>query len=113
MRLRTVYFKVSDVAATAGFWGRLLEREVDASYEDWMEYKVGDVRIAFIKETPATGSNCVPVFEMPREMIANSVQHALEIGARIVLNGLDDPEVRSIVLEDPFGNEFEFTMFHD
>ena len=56
------------------------------------------------------GSNCVPVFEFEGNEIVKCVEKAKSLGCLIVFDGLDDPNVQSIVLKDPNGNEFDLNI---
>ncbi len=48
---------------------------------------------------------------------APSFKHTLaklkNLGATVIVNGLNDPNLLSIVFADPWGNEFELSRFHD
>jgi len=59
-----------------------------------------------------TGSNCVPVFELPDDEVMQYVDRAKQLGATVIEDGLNDPELLSVVFADPFGNEFEVSKFH-
>jgi hypothetical protein len=115
MKVRTVYFKVKRTAEAAQFWGQFLRLQPQSESQDWIEFLVGDVRIAMIALAPdpgAEGCTCVPVFELSDAELPGEVERARSLGARVVFDGLDDPEVRSIVLADPYGHEFELSRFH-
>lgn len=49
----------------------------------------------------------MPVFELAPERLAAAVSRAKEAGATVVLDGLANPQMNSIVLASPGGNEFE------
>lgn len=60
-----------------------------------------------------SGSNCVPVFEFSDEEVMKYVEKAKSLGATVIKEGLDDPNLKSVVFADPFVNEFEVSKFHD
>ena len=115
MKLRTIYFRVSDIKPSATFWQAFLGTEPSKSFPEWQEFNVGGVRIAILaeKKLEHAGSGCVRVFEVPDDELTGTIARAKALGAKVVLDGLEDPDVRSIVFTDPAGHEFEVTTFHD
>jgi hypothetical protein len=115
MKVRTIYFRVIDMKPSADFWKAFLRTEPNKTFPDWQEFLVGGVRIAILrdKKLEHSGSGCVPVFEVPDDELTDAISRAKGLGAKVVLDGLEDPEVRSIVFADPAGHEFEITTFHD
>jgi len=116
MRIRTIYFKVSNIDQAEQFWSGLLDAKPTKSYETWREFLIHGTRLALLADSGATQlqqSRCVPVFEIPDEEMLICISKAKSLGATIVFDALDDPAVKSIVLADPFGNEFELCKLHN
>lgn len=115
MKIRTIYFKISDMAKAADFWKDFLGIEPHKITDGWHEFMVGTVRLALLLDDSKDKalSNCVPVFECTDDEISVSIKRAQKAGATIVFDGLGDPDIKSIVLADPSGNEFEISTFHD
>lgn len=115
MRIRTIYFKVRSMAAPRAFWSAFLNAAPTKDFEEWCEFRVGDVRFALlVLDGSEPGGGCVPVFEFAdADAVRREVDRATALGASVVLDGLADPEVQSVVLDDPVGNQFELTKVHD
>lgn len=116
MRIRTVYFKVSDVVVAAAFWGKILQIKPHKNFDDWYEFWCGNIRLGLLRndfDDVVQGSGCVPVFEFEDHILTEYITRAKEAGAVVVVDGLDDPNLKSIVFRDPFGHEFELSRFHD
>jgi catechol 2,3-dioxygenase-like lactoylglutathione lyase family enzyme len=116
MKIRTVYFKVSDMQKAVAFWKSFLEIEPHKTSERWHEFMVGTLRLGLLLADPAdvySGSNCVPVFEFLDNEMVKYVERAKSLGAAMIIDGLDDPNLLSVVFADPFGNEFEVSKFHN
>ncbi len=58
------------------------------------------------------GSNCVPVFEFADAELQMYIDKLTKLGGIIILDGLEDPHLLSVVASDPWGNEFELSKFH-
>jgi catechol 2,3-dioxygenase-like lactoylglutathione lyase family enzyme len=66
MRIRTIYFKVTDMERSVTFWERLLELSPNRKSEKWREFSIGEVRVWLLLNgfgDELVGSACVPVFE--------------------------------------------------
>lgn len=115
MRIRTIYFKVGSMAEPREFWSAFLDVAPTKDFDDWCEFRVGEVRFAMlVLDKYEPGNSCVPVFELASaEAVKQQVDRAVSLGASVVLDGLADPEVQSVVLDDPMGNQFEITKIHD
>ena len=116
MKVRTIYLKVTDMYRAVEFWQKLLAVEPHKTSPEWHEFMVGDLRFALLLGEPDdkhSGSNCVPVFELADDELQKFIERAKSLNAKIIFDGLDDPDILSIVFADPFGNEFEFSKFHD
>ncbi len=115
MHIRTIYFKVADLAAARAFWTAFLETDPHKDFEGWCEFMVGDTRLALLPlDGTRSDSNCVPVFELPGgEQVRARANLALSLGATRYFEAPDDPDATSIVLVDVSGNQFELTDFHD
>lgn len=74
-----------------------------------------NIRFALLLDTDdaVKGSNSVPVFEFADDAVMGAVEKAESLGAKIVVDGLKDPDLLSIVFSDPCGNEFEVSTFHE
>lgn len=116
MKIRTVYFKVSDIAKAAHFWAEFLQIKPHKDFDDWKEFMCGTTRFALLlssdKQT-SSGSDCVPAFELEKNDIHGHVLRAQKLGASIVFDGLNDADIKSIVLRAPHGHEFELSMAHE
>ncbi len=115
MKIRTLYFKVDDIEAAAHFWGRLLNITPHKNFESWKEFMLGNIRFGLLKNDfgdEFKGSGCVPVFEFDDNDLPVFIERAKNLGAEILVDGLDDPNLKSIVFRDPFGHEFELSRFH-
>lgn len=116
MKIRTVYFKVSDMPKAVAFWQGLLRIEPHKRYPEWHEFMVGTLRLGLWLNDCGdsyTGSNCVPVWEFDDAVLPQYIERAKSLGATVVVDGLDNPKLKSVVFRDPFGNEFELSRFHD
>ncbi len=116
MKVRTVYFKVEDPARAAAFWSALIGVAPHKTLDVWHEINCGDVRLGFLLndlDEDYHGSACVPVFQLDETQMADYVSRAKELGATIIVDALHDPLMKSVVLRDPAGHEFEFTCRHD
>lgn len=110
MRVRSTYFKVKDMAASVAFWKALLQREPAKASAHWSEFVIGDVRLGFLLndfEEEIKGNSAVPVLEASPSELPDLVARAKALGATVVLDGLEDPGMSSIVLAAPSGHEFE------
>lgn len=115
MKFRTFYFKVTEIKKAVAFWEGILQVKPHKTSDNWYEFMAGDVRFGLLysEEMTITGCNGAPVFELQDNQIKPAIDRALLLGASIVVDGLDDPHMKSIVMADPCGNEFEFTRYHD
>mgnify|MGYP001586194743 FL=1 len=115
MKIRTVYFKVTDMKKAVDFWQKLLEVKPHKTSPKWHEFLVGNLRLGLLLNDfgdKYSGSNCVPVFEFPDDELPKYIERAKSLGAKVIVDGLNDPNLLSIVFADPFGNEFELSKFH-
>jgi catechol 2,3-dioxygenase-like lactoylglutathione lyase family enzyme len=116
MKIRTIYFKVSDIAKAAHFWSELLQIKPHKDFDDWKEFMCGNLRLALLRDTDGnsfSGSGCVPVLELEERQITEYISRAKNLGAQVVFDGLKDPDIKSVVLRTPFGHEFELSKFHE
>ena len=110
MRIRSVYFKVKEMSPAVGFWRSLLQQEPIKESSHWSEFKVGEVRLGFLLNDfgeEISGNSSVPVIELEPSELPAFIERAKSHGATVVLDGLDNPKMNSIVLAAPFGQEFE------
>jgi predicted enzyme related to lactoylglutathione lyase len=116
MRIRTCYFKVSNLAEVVSFWQYLLNIEPVKSSAKYCEFRVDNINLGLLLNDfgdQFQGSNCVPVFEFPDSELPGYITKAKDLGCSVILDGLDNPNLLSIVFADPWGNEFELSRFHD
>lgn len=116
MKIRTLYFKVADTAKAAAFWSELLGVAPHKDFEKWKEISCGNIRLGFLLNDfgdAFSGSGCVPVFEFGDAELPAYVARAKALGAEVLVDRLDDPNMKSIAFRDPFGHEFELSKFHD
>jgi Glyoxalase-like domain len=110
MRVRSTYFKVQDMDGEVSFWRNLLQDEPSKSSAHWTEFIVGGTRIGFLLndfDENLVGCSSVPVLEVDDGEITTTITRAMAAGATVVLDGLDNPKMNSIVLASPGGHEFE------
>jgi catechol 2,3-dioxygenase-like lactoylglutathione lyase family enzyme len=116
MRIRTAYFKVTDMERSVTFWENLLKLSPSRKSERWTEFTVGEVRLGLLLNDfgeELVGSACVPVFEFDSSGLKDFLNRAKALGATILLDGLDDGTMKSIVLLGPDGHEFELCTCHE
>jgi predicted enzyme related to lactoylglutathione lyase len=114
-KFRTFYFKVTDMPKAAAFWEGILQIAPHKAYPRWHEFMCGAVRFGLLlkdDDDVFNGCNGAPVFEFSPSEIQAQIDNAKKHGASVIIDGLENPNMQSIVLADPFGNEFEFTIFH-
>jgi hypothetical protein len=114
MKVRTVYFKVAELAPIVGFWQAFLQTAPHKNLDDWVEFRCQDVNFAFLLlegfSVAKDAANFVPVFEVAQNELKATKIRAMELGATHVI---DVPDGIGYVLADPLGNEFEIACFHD
>ena len=116
MKVRSSYFKIKDMAAEVAFWRALLQIEPAKSSTHWSEFLVGGVRLGFLLNDfgeVLIGCSCVPVLEVETGTMASTVARAKGAGATVVLDGLENPKMNSIVMASPGGHEFELCHCKD
>jgi hypothetical protein len=110
MRVRSTYFKVQDMEAEVSFWRTLLQSEPIKASAHWSEFMVAGTRIGFLLndfDEQLSGCSSVPVFEVDDGEMTTTIARAKHAGATVVLDGLGNPKMNSIVLASPGGHEFE------
>ena len=115
MKIRTVYQKVPDLGSAKNFWTAFLGISPSKDSPKWCEFQLENIRFALLLNDYGDkfqGSNSVPVFELSEAEMGAKVEKAKALGATVVLDGLADPKVQSIVLKDRQGNEFELSKVH-
>jgi catechol 2,3-dioxygenase-like lactoylglutathione lyase family enzyme len=116
MKIRTIYFKVPDARKAANFWQAILQVAPHKNSDNWQEFMCGNIRLGLLLNDFGDefhGSGCVPVFEFPDDQLQGYIDRAIKAGGTVVLDGLNDPNLKSFVMRDPFGHEFELSKFHD
>lgn len=115
MKIRTIYQKVQNLEAAKIFWSNFLGAQPSQSSSNWCSFRLENLNFSLLLNDYGDefkGSNSVPVFELDEGEIEQAVQKAKSLGAAVVLDGLADPKMKSIVLKDPSGNEFEISKLH-
>jgi catechol 2,3-dioxygenase-like lactoylglutathione lyase family enzyme len=115
MKLRTVYLKVNDMEKSVSFWQQVLESVPHRKSSKWTEFMLGDIRLGLLLNDfgdEFNGSGSVPVFEFDNEALLAFLSRAQVNGATVVLDGLADEAMKSIVLCSPDGHEFELCTCH-
>ena len=110
MRVRSSYFKVKDMNAEVNFWRALLGQEPIKASSHWSEFLVAGQRIGFLLNDfgeELVGCSSVPVLEVDEGAMDETVTRAKNAGAKLVLDGLSNPKMNSIVFSSPGGHEFE------
>jgi catechol 2,3-dioxygenase-like lactoylglutathione lyase family enzyme len=116
MKIRTIYFKVTDMPKAVDFWQSFLGIEPHKKFAKWHEFLVGNMRLGLLLNDfgdQYSGSNCVPVFEFGDDEVMRYVEKAKQLGATVIKDGLDDSNLQSVVFADLYGNEFEVSKFHN
>ena len=96
--------------AEVNFWRTLLELEPTKSSTHWSEFLVAGQRLGFLLNDfgeDLVGCSSVPVLEVDEGAMPATLIRAKAAGAAVVLDGLSDPKMNSIVLASPGGHEFE------
>jgi catechol 2,3-dioxygenase-like lactoylglutathione lyase family enzyme len=115
MKIRTVYFKVNDMAKAVRFWTEFLQMAPVKTFDKYHEWRIGELNFGLALNVMGdkwSGSNCVPVFEFEDAEVVFWIEKARSLGATVIFDGLEDPELLSFVMADPWGNEFELSKFH-
>lgn len=97
-------------------WKRHSERSPNRKSERWTEFSPGEVRVGLLLNDfgdEFVGSGCVPVLEFDVSALHTFLNRAKALGATVVLDGLNDEAMKSIVLISPDGHEFELCTCHD
>ena len=92
------------------FWQSLLLSEPLKSTSHWSEFMVAGTRIGLLLNDfgeELQGCSAVPVLEVDEGAMGSTVARAKEAGATVVLDGLSNPKMNSIVMASPGGHEFE------
>jgi hypothetical protein len=116
MKIRTVYFKVLEMTPAVAFWQALLQLPPVKQSSHWSEFKLGEVRLGLLLndfDESVSGAACVPVLECADSEIGALIERAKSLGAMVVVDGLDNPKMKSVVLATSFGSEFELCCCHD
>lgn len=116
MKIRTCYFKVTNMTECVQFWSTLLDMPPVKNGATYSEFRVDNINLGLVLNNFGDkfhGSNCVPVFEFEDSELDLYIQKAKGLGCTLILDGLADPNLRSVIFSDLWGNEFEFSRFHD
>ena len=115
-KIRTVYFKVSEMDKAVAFWQPLLGLSPVKAGTKYSEFRVDNINLGLVLNDfgdKFEGANCVPVFEFADDELPAYIEKAKSLGGTVILDGLSDPHLLSIIVADPWGNEFELSKFHD
>ena len=77
MKIRTIYFKVSDMQKAVAFWQTLLGIEPHKKFPEWHEFITDNIRLGLLlhdSDDNYSGSNCVPVFEFDDDELMEIIQ---------------------------------------
>ncbi len=116
MKIRTIYLKSNNLEAAKSFWSELIGLEPNKNTESWVEFKLDNINLGIWPNDGNdswSGSNTVPVFEFQDHEIQKYIDKAKDLGATVIIDGLNNTNLLSIVFSDPWGNEFEISKFHD
>ena len=92
------------------FWSSFLGQEPNKDRNDWLEYQLDNIRLGFLPKEPHDtfqGCNTVMMFEYDENEMDNILHNEKSLGAKVVLDSLNDVKLRSMILADPNGHEFE------
>jgi hypothetical protein len=98
------------MAGAVAFWSSFLLQEPAKKSSHWSEFVLGDVRLGLLLndfDEEIRGNSCVPVFELAPAELPEYMARAKGLGATVVLDGLANPQMNSIVMATPGGQEFE------
>jgi catechol 2,3-dioxygenase-like lactoylglutathione lyase family enzyme len=115
MKIRTIYQKVKNMEAARTFWESFFGLKPSKNSTNWCQFNLENINFALLLDVfddEVKGSNAVPVFELLENEIVKYVKKAEALGCVVVIDGLENPDMQSIVLKDPAGNEFEISKFH-
>ncbi|SRR5665213_1261799 len=115
MKIRTIYQKVQNMETARTFWESFLGLKPSKNSTNWCQFDLENINFALLLDVfddEVKGSNTVPVFELPENEIPKVMEKAKALGCVVVIDGLLNPDMQSIVLKDPSGNEFEISKFH-
>jgi predicted enzyme related to lactoylglutathione lyase len=115
VKVRTVYFKVNDMKKAVQFWSDFLKLSPVKTFDRYHEWRIQTLNFGLVlneMNDKWSGANCVPVFEFDDAEVLSWVERAKSLGATVIVDGLEDPNLLSVVMADPWGNEFEVSKFH-
>lgn len=104
------------MAKAREFWQALVGFAPHKVGEYYSEFKMDNINLGFVlndMDDKFEGANCVPVFEFADDDLPRYIERAKELKAKIIVDGLNNPHLMSMVMADPWGNEFELSKFHD
>jgi len=103
------------MAKAVSFWTDFLGMPPVKTFAKYHEWRIQELNFGLALNDFGdkwAGANCAPVFEFKDEEVLSWVAKAKSLGAKVILDALDDPELLSVVMADPWGNEFELSKFH-
>jgi len=115
VKIRTCYFKALNMEDAVSFWQAFLELPPTKCSPKYSEFRLDNINLGFVLNDFGDGfqgSNCVPVFEFADADLKAYIDRFTKLGGTVILDGLENPDLLSLVVEDPWGNEFELSKFH-
>ncbi len=103
------------MAKAARFWKEFIGTKPIKASDRYHEWRIQELNFGLVLndfDDKWTGANCVPVFEFADDEVLAWVNKAKSLGAKVILEALDNPELLSVIMSDPWGNEFELSKFH-
>ena len=117
MKIKNVYFKVTDMEKSVAFWSGFLSTQPFKRSKYWSEFKCDGTNLALLwMDGFVPGADLcsmVPVFEFQDHQLESQKDLALSLGAKVFIDIKDHPDKKSYVLTDPNGHEFEITVCHE
>jgi len=116
-RVRSIYLKVRNMDAAREFYSEFLGIAPKKDGNVWCEFPMGNMNFVLSldqsKGKGESGGGFVPIFEFADNEIYRYAQKAKSLGAVIIADSISEGHGQTILMRDPFGNEFEISRQHD
>lgn len=117
LAVRTFYYKVTDMQGVIDWWKNVFDLIPHKQTVAYSEFKFENVRIGFVLNDFGDvygGNRGIVMFNVISEKECDAfIEKAVALGGKITSDNRDS-ELKSVVLIDPFGNEFELgSLTHD
>jgi len=117
-RVRSIYLKVKNMDAAREFYSEFLGIPPKKDGNVWCEFPMGNMNFALSLDqskgkTSGVGGGFVPIFEFADNEIYRYAHKAKSLGATIIVDSISEGRGQTILMRDPFGNEFEISRQHD